>query len=70
VVALSHPVLGTAGFAVLSGPPEAPRVIARSWPLDAVAARGSRAALAGAFGAAPDGGAMPLAAALGDPVRD
>jgi hypothetical protein len=70
VVALAHPLLGTAGFAVLDGAVDAPRVVARSWPLDAAAARGSRTALAAAFDADPAGGSMPLAAALGAASRD
>lgn len=70
VVALSHPLLGTAGFAVVAGAVDAPRVLARSWPLDAAAARGSRAALAAAFDADPAGGSMPLAAALRGSPRD
>ncbi|MFN7553384.1 MAG: hypothetical protein ACK59M_08850 [Pseudomonadota bacterium] len=70
VVALSHPTLGTAGFAVIAGPTQAPQVIARAWPLDEAAARGARAALARALDADPAGGSMPLALALGPPSVD
>lgn len=64
VVALNHPLLGAAGFAVISGPAQAPTVHAREWPLDAAAARGARSALAAAFDADPDGGSIPLAVGL------
>jgi hypothetical protein len=64
VVALAHAALGTAGFAVVEGPTDAPRVLARAWPLDEAAARHVRRALAADFDADPAGGSMPLAQAV------
>jgi hypothetical protein len=70
VVALTHPVLGTAGFAVVAGSAKAPTVIARAWPLDEAAARGTRGALGAAFDADPDGGSIPLTACVASSPHD
>jgi hypothetical protein len=65
VVAIRHPLLGTAGFArVVDEADGGAQVLGRFWPLDPAAARDAAQALCDAHGARREGNALALADAV------